>query len=185
LGRTHLLCLNEVFSLEEVRVVDLFPEAAEQFVQELAADTGLSLQAVPKAETAVRGADIIITVTTGSAINVQLPWLKPGAFIARMGSYQEIALDLILQADKLIVDRWQYVSYRVPEIIELIQQGKLDESSIHAEWPKIAAGRVAGRETNDEIILYIALGIWGEYAAILPQVYRRAKELGLGKYPTA
>ncbi len=185
LGRTHLLCLNEVFSLEEVRVVDLFPEAAEQFVQEMAADTGLSLQAVPKAETAVRGADIIITVTTGSAINVQLPWLKPGAFIARMGSYQEIALDLILQADKLIVDRWQYVSYRVPEIIELIQQGKLDESSIHAEWPKIAAGRVAGRETNDEIILYIALGIWGEYAAILPQVYRRAKELGLGKYPTA
>jgi hypothetical protein len=32
-----------------------------------------------------------------------------------------------------------------------------------------------------EVILYIALGIWGEYAAILPHVYRRAKELGLGR----
>jgi len=38
---------------------------------------------------------------------------------------------------------------------------------------------MAGRESDDEVILYIALGIWGEYAAILPQVYRRAKELGL------
>lgn len=39
---------------------------------------------------------------------------------------------------------------------------------------------MAGRESDDEVILYIALGVWGEYAAILPQFYRRAKELGLG-----
>ena len=32
----------------------------------------------------------------------------------------------------------------------------------------------------NEIIIYIALGIWGEYAAILPEVYRKAKTLGLG-----
>ena len=31
-----------------------------------------------------------------------------------------------------------------------------------------------------EVIVYLALGIWGEYAAILPQVYRRAVSLGLG-----
>jgi hypothetical protein len=31
------------------------------------------------------------------------------------------------------------------------------------------------------VIVYIALGIWGEYAAILPEVYRRALSLGLGR----
>ena len=36
-------------------------------------------------------------------------------------------------------------------------------------------------ESADEVIVYIALGIWGEYAAILPEVYRRAKAMGLGK----
>jgi ornithine cyclodeaminase/alanine dehydrogenase-like protein (mu-crystallin family) len=40
---------------------------------------------------------------------------------------------------------------------------------------------VPGRESAEEIIVYIALGIWGEYAAILPEVYRRAKALGLGQ----
>jgi hypothetical protein len=29
--------------------------------------------------------------------------------------------------------------------------------------------------------VYIALGIWGEYAAILPEVYRRALEMELGR----
>ena len=81
---------------------------------------------------------------------------------------------MLLEADKLVVDRWAYVSYRVPEMIELIQAGKLSEADVHAEWPDIIGRRAIGRETEDEIILYIALGIWGEYAAILPEVYRRA-----------
>ena len=128
----------------------------------------------------MRDADLVVTVTTGSAVNVEVPWLKPGAFVARMGTYQEVALDLLLEADKLIVDRWAYVSYRVPEMVELIQAGKLSAKDVHAEWPDIVGGRAAGRESQDEIILYIALGIWGEYAAILPSVFRRAKELRLG-----
>jgi hypothetical protein len=43
------------------------------------------------------------------------------------------------------------------------------------------AGRAPGRETDEERFVYIALGIWGEYAAILPAVYRQAVEKGLGQ----
>lgn len=181
LGRMHLLALNEILGLGEVRVVDLIPEAAERFVADMSEETGLPIVIEPSPETAVRGADVIITVTTGSAVNVETPWVVPGAFIARMGSYQEVALDLLLEADKLVVDRWEYVSYRVPEMIELIRTGKLSKENLHAEWPDIVAGRAPGRASDDEVILYIALGVWGEYAVILPQIYRRAKELGLGR----
>jgi ornithine cyclodeaminase/alanine dehydrogenase-like protein (mu-crystallin family) len=180
LGRMHLLCLHQLFNLDEVRIVDVIPEAAERFTDEMGKETGLSIVIPPSSEAAVREADIIMTVTTGSAANVEMDWVKPGAFIARMGSYQEIALDVLLKADKLIVDRWEYVSYRIPEMIELIKAGQLSEGSVHAEWPDIIDGRATGRESDSEVILYIALGIWGEYAAILPQVYRRAKKLGLG-----
>jgi ornithine cyclodeaminase/alanine dehydrogenase-like protein (mu-crystallin family) len=56
--------------------------------------------------------------------------------------------------------------------------GKCD---VGVQYVLVAIGqRAVGRESDSEIILYISLGIWGEYAAILPQVYRRAKELGLG-----
>jgi len=185
LGRTHLLCFNEVFDLDEVRVVDVIPGVAEKFAAEMAEKTGLSIVTSPSSETAVRDADLIVTVTTGSAVNVETSWLKPGAFVARMGSYQEVALDLLLEADKLVVDRWAYVSYRVPEIVELVQAGKLSQEDVHAEWPVIIDGRATGRESQDEIILYIALGIWGEYAAILPAAFRRARDLGLGTKPAS
>jgi alanine dehydrogenase len=180
LGRTHLLCFKQVYDLEEVRVVDVIPEEAERFAAEMGSATGLPVVIPSSPEAAVRGADMIVTVTTGSAANVERPWLKPGAFVARLGSYQEVALDLLLQVDKLIVDRWAYVSNRVPEIVELVQSGRLSQANVHAEWPDIAVGNATGRESPDEIILYIALGLWGEYAAILPAVFRTARMLGLG-----
>ena len=179
-GRTHLLGLVEVFKFEEIRVVDVIPEAASRFAAEMREQTGLQISILSSAEDAVRDADIIVTVTTGNASNVEFSWVKPGAFIAKIGSYQEVAPDVLLKVDKLIVDRWQYVSHRNPEVIGLVKAGKLSESDIHAEWPDIIGERAVGRESAREIILYISLGIWGEYAAILPQVYRRAKELGLG-----
>jgi ornithine cyclodeaminase/alanine dehydrogenase-like protein (mu-crystallin family) len=180
LGRSHLLALNEVFELAEARVVDIIPEAAEDFATEMGSQINVPVIVSASPQEAVRGADIVVTVTTGSAVNVRHEWLKPGAFVARMGSYQEVAHDLLLRADKLVVDRWAYVSYRVPEMIDLIHRGQLSQEDVYAEWPDIAGGRIAGRESDQEIILYIALGIWGEYAAILPQVYRRAKQLRLG-----
>ncbi len=179
-GRTHLLGLAEVFDFEEVRIVDVIPEAASRYAEEMREQTGLQITTPSSPEEAVRDADIIVTVTTGSASNVDFSWVKPGAFIAKIGSYQELAPDVLLKVDKLIVDRWKYVSNRNPEVKELVKAGKLSESDIHAEWPDIIGGRAAGRESDDETILYISLGIWGEYAAILPQVYRRAKGLGLG-----
>jgi ornithine cyclodeaminase/alanine dehydrogenase-like protein (mu-crystallin family) len=183
LGRTHLLCYAKVFDLDEVRVMDIIPDAEERFAAEMSEKTGLPIVRPASPEAAVRDADLIVTVTTGSAVNVKLPWLKPGAFVARMGSYQEVAKRLLLEADKLVVDRWAYVSYRVPELVELIEAGELSLDDVHAEWPDIIAGRATGRESQEEIILYIALGIWGEYAAILPAVYRNAIEKGFGTRP--
>jgi ornithine cyclodeaminase/alanine dehydrogenase-like protein (mu-crystallin family) len=179
-GRTHLLGLSEVFDFEEVRIVDVIPEAASRYAEEMREQTGLQITTPSSPEEAVRDADIIITVTTGNGSNVESSWVKPGAFIAKIGSYQEVDPNLLLEVDKLIVDRWLYVSHRNPEVIGLMKEGKLGEGDIHAEWPDIIGGRAAGRESDDETILYISLGIWGEYAAILPQAYRRAKELGLG-----
>jgi ornithine cyclodeaminase len=180
LGRCHCETLDHVFDLEEIRIVDVVAETAQRLCSELADRTGGALRIAETAEEAVRGSDIVVTVTTGSAVNVESQWIGPGAFIARLGSYQEVAHEVFDRADKLIVDRWEYVSPRIPEVVDLIDRGLITRESVHAEWPDIIGGRAAGRESDDEVILYVALGIWGEYAAILPQVYRNALEKGLG-----
>jgi ornithine cyclodeaminase len=183
LGRLHLLALAERFDLKEAYYVDIRPEAAEACAAELEPLLGFPVQAVPidQRDSPVRESDIIFTVTTGSQELVKQDWIKPGVFIARLGSYQEVSLEVILKADKVVVDCWKYVSPRIPELIHLKKDGKFDFEDVYAEWPDIVGGRVPGRETDKEVILYIALGIWGEYAAILPEVYRKAKIMGLGQ----
>jgi ornithine cyclodeaminase/alanine dehydrogenase-like protein (mu-crystallin family) len=183
LGRMHLRALPHRFSLRHAYVVDILPRAAQAYAADLEPEVGFPVEPVPLAERerAVCGSDIVITVTTGDQPLVEKSWLRPGAFVARLGSYQEIALEVITQADKVIVDNWRYILPRIPELKMLAQAGQFGFEDVHAEWPAVVAGQRPGREGADEIIVYLALGIWGEYAALLPEVYRRARALGLGR----
>ena len=183
LGRMHLRALTHRFRLRQAYVVDILPQAAATYVAELGAELDFPVEAVPltERERAVRQADIIITVTTGNQPLVERAWLRPGAFVARLGSYQEVALDVISEADKVVVDDWHYVRPRIPELKMLAQEERFGAEDVHAEWPHIVAGRRPGRQSPEEVITYIALGIWGEYAAILPEVYRKARAMGLGQ----
>ncbi|MGD8465370.1 MAG: ornithine cyclodeaminase family protein [Anaerolineae bacterium] len=182
LGRMHLRALSRRFALRQAFVVDLFPEVAAAYAAELGPELDLPVEAVALAdrEQAVRRSEVIVTVTTGDQALVELDWLRPGSFVARLGSYQEVALDVITGADKLVVDNWGYVRSRIPELDMLDREGRFGRDDLYAEWPDIVSGSKPGRESGDERIVYIALGIWGEYAAILPEVYRRARDMGLG-----
>ena len=183
LGRMHLRALTQRFQMRQAYVVDILPDAAKAYAAELAPEVGFPVEPIPleERERAVRGADVVVTVTTGDMPLVEREWLRPGAFVARLGSGQEVALDVITAADKVIVDSWHYVRPRIPELKALADGERFGSRDVYAEWPDVVAGRKSGRESPDEVIVYIALGIWGEYAAILPEVYRRAKAQGLGK----
>jgi ornithine cyclodeaminase len=182
-GRMHLRALTRRFALRRAFVIDVLPEVAQRYAAELEPEVGFPVEpvALPEREKAVRHSDIVFTVTTGNQALVERAWLRPGAFVARLGSYQEVALDVITKADKVIVDSWHYVRPRIPELKMLAEAGRFERENVYAEWPDVVAGRRPGRESPDEVIVYIALGIWGEYAAILPAVYRRARALGLGQ----
>ena len=182
LGRLHLMAVAERFELKQAYYVDIKSKVADACATELEPILGFPVKAVSleNREIAVRKSDIIFTVTTGNQALFEHAWLKPGTFIARLGTYQEVDHDVIIKADKVVVDKWKYVSPRIPEIVELVNAGKFSFNDVYTEWPNIVAQKVPGRQRSDEIIIYIALGIWGEYAAILPDVYRKAKSLGLG-----
>lgn len=183
LGQMHLRALAQRFSLKHIYVIDIRHEMAETQARKLASELSVNVEAVllEEREVYVRQADMIITVTTGNQPLISRGWLKPGAFVARLGSYQEVELDVVMEVDKVVVDNWHYVSPRIPELIQLAEEGRFGFEDVYAEWPEIVGGHKPGRENSTEVITYIALGIWGEYAAILPEVYRRAVELRLGQ----
>ncbi|MBV8819601.1 MAG: ornithine cyclodeaminase family protein, partial [Acidobacteriaceae bacterium] len=78
-ARTHYRALQLVRSFDEVRVWSRTPEHAARFAEEIGAD-------VMPAEKAVRGADVIITVTNSPTPVLQGAWLTEGAHVNAVGA---------------------------------------------------------------------------------------------------
>jgi ornithine cyclodeaminase/alanine dehydrogenase-like protein (mu-crystallin family) len=179
-GRTHLEGLNEIFRLKEVRIADIIKESRERYAKEMSAKFDINVTAVDSVEQAVKGADIIVTVTTADEPLINKDWVESGMTILKLGSYQEIDLDIVTSVDKVVVDKWEFISHRSKEIVELLEAGIITRQNIYAEIPEIVTGKKVGRKNDDEIILCIMLGMGGDYVALFSDIYRRAKELGVG-----
>jgi len=176
-GKTHLMALNEVFKLKSVRIADVSKEYRAQFTKEMGEKLGLDIVAVEDNKQVVSGADIVVTATTGNEALVKKEWVEPGLFIAKVGSYQEVDFGMLAMVDKLVVDWWEYVSHRVPEIMET----KIKREDVYAELAETVSGRKKGRESNTEKILFISIGMGVEDAAVGLRVYQRAKEISVGQ----
>ncbi len=176
-GRSHLMALNELFKLKKVRIADISKEYRIQFAKEMSEKLGLDIIPVDNNKEAVRGADMVVTVTSANEPLVRKEWLEPGMFIAKVGSFQEIDFGILETVDKLVIDYWEYVSHRVPEIVKT----KTKREDIYAEIAEIVAGTKKGRESAKEKILFLSIGMGVEDGASALFAFRRAKELGIGQ----
>ncbi len=78
-AKAHLEVLGHVRKFEEVRVWNHHPEKAKQFAREHHAKA-------MELEEAVRGADVVVTVTSAREPVLQGRWLKPGAHVNAVGA---------------------------------------------------------------------------------------------------
>jgi ornithine cyclodeaminase len=104
-GRAQLECLGEFFRFEEVCIVDPAIDRAGCSALSDRLKTPVRLM---DAETAVRGADVVVTATRSTQPVFHGSWLQPGAFVAAMGTSspknRELD-DLTLQrAERIYVD---------------------------------------------------------------------------------
>ncbi len=174
-----LEALSLGFDLEEIRALDLKPQARERLVNQ-AAELGIQGGAVEDNQEAIEGADIIVTATTADEPLVMKDWVKPGALVVKLGSYQELDDALTLSADKLVVDHLGQAEHR-GGLVRFFQDGRLTRGEVYGELGQIVAGALAGREDDDEIIVAALIGMGSEDVAVGAAVLKRARELGLGQ----
>jgi ornithine cyclodeaminase len=180
-ARTQLEALKVVLpQLNEVRCYDLRPEASAAYAAEMRDRYGLDVRAVPTAEEAVRGADVIVTVTMGDEPIVKDAWMKPGSFFSAVGSYREEEDAVVLHSDQVVVDDYECVVHRGTPIVALmVQQGLLKREDV-TELGAILCGDAPKRRTVEERIFFTPIGMGSEDIAVGAKVYRRAREKGLG-----
>ena len=133
----HLEALRHVCQFEEVRVWSRTPEHAHRFASQHGA------KAVDL-ESAVRGADVIVTATNSLEPFLKGRWLKPGAHINAVGSPRPTwrELDDEVMNNILVVDSREAVLKELGDVI-------LSQAPIFAEAGEVFAGtKVADRSVT-------------------------------------
>lgn len=178
-GHTQTAAIAEVFDIEEVRVYDIFRESAEKYAEDMKDTVKGEIIVVDQPEQAAQG-DAVICVTQSKEKFVKDEWIKPGTVVFPMGSYQEVENDLILNADKIIVDHIGQALHR-GALADLNSQGKVTEETVYSTIGEIVAGKKDAGNIEDQRIVCVPIGTGSMDVAVASIVLERAKEKGIGE----
>jgi N-[(2S)-2-amino-2-carboxyethyl]-L-glutamate dehydrogenase len=175
-------------ALAEVRLHDLEPGRAQalgmMFERRLQLH-GARVRLAPAAERAIRGAELVIAVTTATTGYVELGWLAPGAVVVNV-SLDDVLPEVVLGAERVVVDDWRVVrSDRRRLLGRMARDGLVtgpgaDGAPVHAELGDLLLGRRPGRQNEEERILVNPFGLAIEDVAMAARVHAAARRLGLG-----
>lgn len=130
---------------------------------------------------AVNDSEIIITATLAAEPIIHGEWIKPGTLMINMADY-EYTYDCVQKANKIVVDTWVNIKHRLISTVSLMyRDGLIKDEDIYAHLGEIINDKKPGRENEDEIIYFNAVGMGIEDIAVVARAYKKAKELGLGQ----
>ena len=183
-ARAQLLALLLVFpNLEEIRVCDISPTAAEAFASEVKSKAVQSRVVVVASEAeAVREADIVVTTTPSKKPLIFDAWVSEGTHFNCIGADAPLKEELdpaILKRAKIVVDDWAQASHS-GEINVPLSKGILSEKDVWTELGDIVAGTKAARTSEDEITVFDSTGLAIQDAATVELVYKKAMSRKVG-----
>lgn len=110
---------------------------------------------------AVGRADIVSCSTSSPTPILAGKWLKPGAHVDLIGSFQptkrESDDDVVLRA-RIFVDTLQGALHEGGDVVDPIARGIIDRSRIEGQLEDLVTGRVKGRVSGDEITMFKSVG---------------------------
>jgi thiomorpholine-carboxylate dehydrogenase len=165
LARSHALALRAIRPVSELRIWSRNPENVER----CAKATGGT--AFPSAEAAVRGADIVCTVTSATEPVLKGAWLKPGAFVAAVGAPRPTWRELDDEAMRnvIVADSRDSALHESGDVI-------LSKAQIYAEIGEILAG--AKPPPHGATVIFKSLGQAVEDAVAAGLVFEAWRKKG-------
>ena len=162
-GRSHMAAMMIVRpSIEAVSVYDIRPEAAEKFAAEMEEKYGVPVKVCADVQETVSDADIICTVTPSKEAYLQKEWVKKGAHINAVGTFtpttREVTSDLVA-ASRLYADQIAAMKKEAGEYLIPLSEGKITEDHIVGSIGQVLLGTAPGRQSDEEITLFDALGL--------------------------
>ena len=161
-GWSHLNAIITVRKLTEVRVYDELQDKAQQFAEEASAKYGIPVKACTSAEEAVRGADIICTLTISAVPVIKKEWVSPGAHINAVGACTPTARELpsdLVQCAKFYGDSIESVINESGDYLFAVYEGMITSEHLLGTIGDLLNEKITGRTDDTEITIFESLGM--------------------------
>lgn len=170
-ARTQVAALRRL-DIAELRVHSRTPDSRDRFAAEL------GCVAAATAEAAVRGADVVVTITTSASPVFEAAWVKPGALVIGAGSNYatraELPAELVHSARAVVVDQLDAARLESGDL--LCAGYEIDRA---LELGAVLAGKAAVPEGDAPLIFEShGLALWDIAAAKVVLEAARAQGIG-------
>ena len=180
---SHLEAMAEVLpQMKSVRVWSRTPARAERFA-ESARSRGSQADAFEDPEEAVRGADVVCTVTGATSPVLLGRWLAPGTHVNAVGASRPPARELDTEAvwkARLYVDSRESARLEADDYLVPLREGAIGEAHILGEIGEVLEDKAPGRTAPTDVTVFKSLGVAAEDLSAAYHAYRRAAETGAG-----
>lgn len=176
--------LAHVRKLDRVKVFSRTAEKVAKFCDKMSRKLSLEIVPAKSPEDAVRGSDIVVTITTSATPLFDGEWLAPGTHVNAAGSNsllrREIDEATVLRANPVVVDSRPSAMKEAGDLLPALEKGRL-HSGMLVELGEVIAGTRAGRTTPEQVTLFESQGMAIQDLAIAAEMARLAREQGVGQ----
>ena len=179
----HVRAICAALPLERVKVFSRKADKLAVFCRRMSEVTGALVVPAASAEDAVRGSDLLGTVTTTAQPLFDADWLEPGTHINAAGSNalirQELSEATLKRAALVAVDAVPTALAEAGDLLPLLEKGRLHSRQL-VELGDIIIGQRAGRTSTEQITVFESQGMAIQDLAVGLRVLAAARESGLG-----
>ena len=199
LARAHLLLLSStVDTLEQVQLYDVDRVRADQLaaaIRESPETDRLKVTVAESARDCVRGAELVVPVTTVTAGYLAYDWLEPGALLAHV-SLDDALIEVVERAGLIVVDDWDLVRNDDRRLLgRMYRQGMLlgpagehypgctpmpGARQVDTTLGEVLAGAHPGRRDPNGIVLSNPFGLAILDVAVAARVHAAAVQADIG-----
>ena len=182
ISRPQIMALHVVLpALKEVSIFDLDAGRAQKLADEMQRLYKTNFTVAPSAEASVRGADVVVTVTSGVSLDrayLEASWLKEGVLVSTVAA-NDSKLEVVVQADKLVLTNMEELDNPIWLVGLAVAKG-LRSREDFVSMGSIIIGQNPGRQNDRERIFYNPGGMGIEDVVAAYRVYRNAQDQGMG-----
>jgi ornithine cyclodeaminase len=180
----QLEALANVRKLERVKVYSRTPEKVAKFCDRMSKKLSLEIVPAKSPEDAVRGSDIVVTITTSATPVFDGEWLADGTHVNAAGSNsmlrREIDETTVRRSNPVVVDSRPSALKEAGDLLPAFEKGRLHAGAL-TELGEVIAGMRPGRTNASQVTLFESQGMAMQDLIIASDLARLAREKGVGE----